>query len=69
MSSNQIRVIVGVIQAVIAFALVTQSDVVIPPLIKFALGAITVGLAAIDWGALGEPTKVQVTGTVKTDDK
>lgn len=58
MTANRVRAIVGVIQAVIAFTLVTQSDVVVPPLLKYLLGAASVGFATIDWGAWGISTGI-----------
>lgn len=56
MTKNRARAIAGVLQAVIAFLLVTQSDVVIPPLAKVILGAVSVALATVDWGALFDGT-------------
>ena len=47
MTNNQWRTLFGAVAAVASFSL-TQSDVVIPPILKFALGAILVGLAVIN---------------------
>ena len=47
MTNNQWRTLFGAVAAISSYAL-TQSDVVIPPLVKFALGAILVALAVIN---------------------
>lgn len=47
------KALATVVQAVIAFLLVTQSDVTLDPIVKVVLGAISVALAAVDWGAFG----------------
>lgn len=45
--SQAIAVGLNVANAVIAFLLVTQQDVVIPPLLKVVLGAASVGIAVL----------------------
>ena len=47
MTDNMWRTLFGAIAGVASFAL-TQSDVVIPPLVKFALGAVLVALAVMN---------------------
>lgn len=56
MTANRARAIAAVFQASIAFLLVTQSDVALPPVLKVILGVISVALAAVDWGALIDGT-------------
>jgi hypothetical protein len=52
LTPTRARAIAAVAQAVIAFLLITQTDVSIPAVAKVVLGAVSVGLAAVDWGAL-----------------
>lgn len=47
LTNTQWRTIIGVAAAVVAFLLV-QQDVVLSPVLKVALGAISVGLAVIN---------------------
>lgn len=45
--SQAVAVGLNVANAVIQFALVTQQDVVLPPLVKFVLGCAAVGIGAL----------------------
>lgn len=47
MTNSMWRALFGAIAAVASFSL-TQSDVVIPPTVKFTLGAVLVALAVIN---------------------
>lgn len=50
-SESQARLIVAVIAAVVAYLLV-QPDVVLSPVVKVALGAVSVGLAVLSPSSL-----------------
>ena len=52
MTAKKAQAIAAIVQAGIAFLLVTQSDVALAPLAKVILGLISVVLAAVDWGAI-----------------
>lgn len=52
MTATKAKAIAAIAQAGIAFLLVTQSDVALPPLLKVLLGLGSVILAAVDWGAI-----------------
>lgn len=54
---NRWKALATIAQAVIAFLLVTQSDIDLAPAVKVALGAISVGLAAVDWGAFADKSE------------
>lgn len=53
--SLKFTAISSVIQAVIVFTLVTQSDVTVAPLVKYILGAVAVALTAYAANAKSDP--------------
>lgn len=56
MTAKKAQAIAAIVQAGIAFLLVTQSDVALAPVVKVVLGLVSVVLAAVDWGSiLGDP--------------
>ena len=67
MKSNAYTILVGIALVVLPYFL-TQSDVVVPPLLKVTLQAaiLAVGVIARYLPSDTEPTKVQISGTVAT---